>query len=901
MKIPYLPASWRNPLMTLLLSVVLGAGGLCAEDLVWIEGEDAAESNAQEHPWFSRSIKAEELSGGKFLSHMAKDKTAEALYRFEVKKAGAYTFWARLNATAGPKVAFDLNGKGWQDMDLSAPLDTRNLAADGKPDMRYISWINAGSAELPEGKNTIRFRFSSPNSNHGSLDCFMFTQGAFTPNGRMKPGEKLGLTDKGMWAFEPDADEFSEKAMLDLSYLNTPIGKNDPFISVDKNGDFGKGADPIRFWAINSNAQRNSSHAELIQHGRWLAKRGVNLVRWHGHLPTDKQKKDTTLDAVNDQALDECFKLVAAMRENGIYTCLSPYWGTHTKNKKSWGLSHIENDSLTAVVFWDKRVQEAYKGYLRTLYTTVNPYTGIALRDDPAVAIIQLQNEDSILFWTMQRVKGEVLKDLQRLFAAFAVKKYGALDKAVAAWDNYRHKEDNVAQGILGLDTIWELTQSRKAGHEKRKSDQFEFFVTLMRDFNAQMANFLRDELGCKQIINAGNWRTASDETMLDAERYSYAINEVIGANRYKSVLHTGPRSGHMIQPDDLFTNSSVLRNPHLLPVALKQVRGRATIIPESSWVPPERYQAEGPLLTAAYSSLTGVDSLIWFCHGAREWEMPLGKWSVGTPMQLGQFPAAALIFRKDYVKRGTPAVSEKRTLDSLWRREASLITEGQAYDPNRDEIAANTKADKFDRINPLAFLVGPVEVDFGNDGGQNTVPPLDKYIDTKAQTVRSNTGELFLDYGRGIFTLDAPQAQAATGWLSQHERITLTDIEIASKNEYSSICVVSLDAKPLRTSGNILIQIGTVCRPYGFTKVNTAIKQKNGPDVAGFRITNTGQYLWNVQKTQATVTLNNSALKRAYVLDANGMVVKDFALEKSGAGRVKIALPEDALYLILK
>ncbi|MFH1921827.1 MAG: hypothetical protein ABIP48_18330, partial [Planctomycetota bacterium] len=39
-------------------------------------------------------------------------------------------------------------------------------------------------------------------------------------------------------------------------------------------------------------------------------------------------------------------------------------------------------------------------------------------------------------------------------------------------------------------------------------------------------------------------------------------------------------------------------------------------IISESSWVPPLRYQSEGPLLVAAYSSLTGVDVFYWFSTG---------------------------------------------------------------------------------------------------------------------------------------------------------------------------------------------------------------------------------------------------------------------------------------------
>ncbi len=36
---------------------------------------------------------------------------------------------------------------------------------------------------------------------------------------------------------------------------------------------------------------------------------------------------------------------------------------------------------------------------MKALCTRTNPYTGIKLADEPAVAVIQLQNEDSLLWW----------------------------------------------------------------------------------------------------------------------------------------------------------------------------------------------------------------------------------------------------------------------------------------------------------------------------------------------------------------------------------------------------------------------------------------------------------------------------------------------------------------------
>ena len=103
-------------------------------------------------------------------------------------------------------------------------------------------------------------------------------------------------------------------------------------------------------------------------------------------------------------------------------------------------------------------------------------------------------------------------------------------------------------------------------------------------------------------------------------------------------------------------------------------------MVTESHWVPPLGYQSEGPFLVAALQSLTGIDVFYWFGTGETEWSntdraewdaASRQKWSIATPMVLGQFPAAALIFRKGYLKQGEPVVVEHRSLKQLWEAHA--------------------------------------------------------------------------------------------------------------------------------------------------------------------------------------------------------------------------------------
>ena len=71
-----------------------------------------------------------------------------------------------------------------------------------------------------------------------------------------------------------------------------------------------------------------------------------------------------------------------------------------------------ENQAPSGLLFFNPKLQEGYKAWLKALLARPNPYTGIPLAQDPALAIIQLQNEDSLLFWTSQGIKGKASRAL---------------------------------------------------------------------------------------------------------------------------------------------------------------------------------------------------------------------------------------------------------------------------------------------------------------------------------------------------------------------------------------------------------------------------------------------------------------------------------------------------------
>ena len=927
---------------TLMLAIAC-AGLACSASaaLIWVEGESGVPKNAGRNAWYE-SVDPDELSGGKWFCSFNETgrPAASATYTIEISEAGAYRLWLRANPRSG-NISYRLDDAAPVLIDLKALRDEEkqhardrkfqkrilqqeSISIDAKWDARFIAWINAGTLELATGAHSLAFTIVAEKDRqaYNAIDCFVLTTEPFTPNGTYKPGVTPApvsdINQSNTWAFQPPPDAFASNAFFDLRGLNETFAGEHGFIRRSADGaDFVRGdGQPIRFWGGSDYVQRMMGEGAkkkkpkkgepvfddpLAHHARFLAKRGVNIVRWHGHLPPAAE--GSAITDINEVELDEALRLVAAMKHEGIYTILSPYWGSHTDLLKSWGVPDPQNDNCAALVFFDETVQKGYKAWLRRLYAETNSYTGIPLAKDPAVAIIQLQNEDSMLFYTMERVKGAQRQRLCKLFGDWATNKYGTLEKAKAAWGGDTHADDCFAEGRAGLYMVWLFTQNAiasgqvaPAGRARRLADQLEFMAETMRNFNAMIATYLREDLGCVQLINAGNWKSVDQVICDDAERWSYTANDVIGKNHYYGAQHKGFQIGWKISAGQYYCNSSAILRPQAFPSNIRQVAGYPFIIPESLWVPPLLYQAEAPLIVASQLALSGVDTFYWFATGVPEWQPPGNKWTYATPGQLGQFPAAALLFRQGWLKRGDVVVHEERSMQNIWERKQPLIAESPAWDPNRDSGDLPLNSGVKTTVNPLAFAVGPVEVKYGGDPAKSRVVDLAPYLDEKNKRVKSITGEIEIDYGRGVYRVNAPKAQGVAGFLKAAGRVELADLSVTCANAYGAVVVVPLDDQPISQSKKLLVQIGTVCRPTGW-QARPAKFLADTQMIDGWRIIDEGKPPWRVENAAVTITVRNPHLRAATLLDVNGMPLEKLQVGLDGE-RITVSAPPAAMYI---
>lgn len=707
--------------------------------------------------------------------------------------------------------------------------------------------------------------------------------------------------DKSWWTFTYNEKATSDTSRLNLRYLNEHFAGEHGFIKLSKDGNAfadGRGKE-VRFWACNGGSlAQQFNDKKLDSLARFLAKMGVNIVRYHGAInPKGKNTKLTDVDTAEARNMWRC---VAAMKKQGIYTVISPFWPANGHMggwvPKEWGIDgYAGKDDMWAVLFFSEQLQKGYKAWVKYLYTTPNPYTGVALKDEPAVAIIQVENEDSPFFWTMSNVKPELKQMVGAQFSAWLRGRYGA---------------SAAIKDTIELIPIYDFTLPQTANTKNRLHDQVEFYAEKQRRFYDDMVHYYRDVLGCKQLINGNNWRTASQSRLLDLERWTNSGADVIAVNKYFDPQHKGPNSGWRVDPGDFYGSPSALKNPADLPTNIKHVTGHPMIVTESGWNLPNRYQTEGPLLVAAYGGLGGLDAYFWFTPTAVNYmqvpyftflniqgQHPMNRWSTSTPGEMGMFPANALIQRLGYVKEAK-ILQEQRTMKSLLNREIPPIFEEQSFDPNRD-FMVNNNSDQ-GKFSPLTFLTGVVATTYNSKTDTVTIAAdLSKLIDPKSARVTSVTGEEQLNYRSGIFTLNTPKAKAVSGFLGAGKVFDLGDATIQSANEYATIELVSMDGLPISKSKKILLQVGTIFRPTNWAEEPATITE-NKKQINGFKITNTGQMPWLGMPASGSISIKNKLIKKATQLNAAGYAVKQLDLTVTGNG-VGLKLPEDAFYILLE
>jgi hypothetical protein len=867
--------------------------------VIWTEAEKPVQSTMHRHPWWYDKVKTDQLSGGDFISNWS-DKPGEASYSIEAPKAGEYAFWVRANPV-GTKLSYQLNGGVWTPIDLAADKrEDTNIAADGKLDLRFIAWEKVGKVALKKGANSVAFRMESDNNNHGMLDCFVFSDEPFEPHGIAKPGQApapQAQDDKGWFSFEPKDDAFEASAGFDLRTLNEKSAGDGGFISV-KDGQFihSKTGKPVRFWAVNGPPDDAKDPARLRQCARILAKHGVNLIRIHAPLCNAVGESDFS-------RIQRDIEIVEAMKAEGIYTDFSVYWYAFISPKpdNKFLIGYDGNKNPHAALFFNPDFQKQYRSWWTALLTTPSKATGKRLIDEPAIASLEMQNEDSLFFWTFSdgNIPDAEMRIIEKLFGDWLVKKHGSLDAALKSWNGLGVPRDNVAEGRMGFRPLYNMAHERTA----RDKDTVAFMAELQRGFYQDTYKFLRG-VGFKGSLTTSGWTTADPQFLGPIDKYTNTVADYVDRHGYFGGARHGPNDGWALMDTQVYADRSALRfepeepgKPKLFvnPVMDPHYDGKPSAISETSFDRPNRYRSEGPLYYACYGALQDSSAFYMFALDTDRWSVKPGyfmqPWTLLSPATMGQYPAAALIFREGLVATGEVVVDLNLKVADVEALGGTPMPQDASFDELRlKDVPKGTELKADSVIDPLVHYAGRTNVNFTQAGGPSKLMDLSGSIDRAHQTVTSTNRQLKLDYGKGVLTINAPAAQGVSGNLKEAGPTQLADLSVSSEMELGHIIAASLDGKPLATSGKILLQVMSEEKTNHFRTEDAG----NGMH----RITSIGQDPWQVKELSGTVkfTRPDAAKLKVTALDFNGYPTKQVGTD----GEIKLE-PQTMYYLITR
>ncbi|HVJ80324.1 MAG TPA: hypothetical protein VNC50_04565, partial [Planctomycetia bacterium] len=574
---------------------------------------------------------------------------------------------------------------------------------------------------------------------------------------------------------------------------------------------------PVRFWGVNAGAEvAGFEKAAVDRFAKFMAKRGVNLVRYHSPIFARGDFRK-----VDDEAIARLHYFAAALKREGIYLGVSCYFPLWIKLKPQDGFAGYRDQHPFALLYFNEEFQRIYQGWWRELLRRKNPHTGMTLAEDPAVAFAELVNEDSVFFWTFspyQNIPEPQMKILEEKFGRWLAARQGSLANALAKWPKGTVRGDDAEAGRAGFLGVWQMANQKSP----RARDQLEFLTELQADFYRSQRDFLRGKLGFGGCIQASNWITGDARVLGPLDKHSNATCDFLDRHGYFESRHKGPAASYSLSAGDVYTERSALlfeadddpaKRSFSLPIFGVEYAGKPSLASEVNWIPPNPLRADMPLVAAAYGALQGTDGYCFFASAAPEWQQTMTKFAIQTPLGVGQFPAAALIYRKGLVKEGPTAARADLKQEDLYKQTGAPLAAPQNLDALRKAdlpAGAAIATPPTAALDPLAFLVGKVEFRIGPGSAAARQLDLAKLVDRERKVVTSATGELRWDYGRGLATIDAPAALAATGFLAKAGPVELSEATFDVKLRYGAVALVSLDDKPIRESRRLLLQVAS-------------------------------------------------------------------------------------------
>lgn len=273
-------------------------------------------------------------------------------------------------------------------------------------------------------------------------------------------GSAYGATTETWYPFAlADTLDVNSPANVGKLVLDAPAGKHGYLKVTNGNFVFEDGT-PIQFWGTNiasSACFPTKAQADLL--AERLSFLGFNAVRlmhmenyfdpygiFQDMYPTSTNPQSKITGMLSSTQLDKLDYLISALKKKGIYIVINLMSGRNFTTLDGMADADKFEPGARPVSMFDPVLIELQKQYAKDLLNHYNSYTMLPYRNDPAIAIVEMTNENSIIeFWELNALNGlqpgqtvslppYYIQELDQQWNTWLKTKYSTVAAVKSAW-----------------------------------------------------------------------------------------------------------------------------------------------------------------------------------------------------------------------------------------------------------------------------------------------------------------------------------------------------------------------------------------------------------------------------------------------------------------------------------
>jgi hypothetical protein len=574
---------------------------------------------------------------------------------------------------------------------------------------------------------------------------------------------------------------------VDVSFLlDAPAGKHG-FVRAQGGHLVTGDGKRIRFWGVNitdwsKGSAMVPSKEDAPLWAATLTRFGVNCVRFQFlDLPTPRGlidgKRDDTR-ALDLEAFDREDFFIAELEKRGIYINFNLLVGRPFKAGD--GVQDYEKirEGAKGISLYDPRIIELQKEYARQLLAHSNPYTKLEYRDDSAVAMVEINNENAL--WVGSRGPTPYYEhELADLYNAW-------LKKNLSAQELKQLKQLAAAAGDDPVPLLQSKTQIESAP-KKRFYAESRFFLDTQRSYWEDMRDYLTKTLGVKSLImtTADHGHTSSGYPLLLATS-SFDTND--GHTYWQ---HDWENKIKAPMVNDPF-NSTVVE------LSRTAVAGKPYTVSEVNNPFPNDWASEGIPILAAYANFQDWDAIIWYTFEPKsspDWKPYVGDaFDLSLdPVKMPQLAAGALMFLRADVSPANSTVLRSYTREQIFDSALLLPATDRPYFTPGFPLAL-----PLEHESRIQSLEGAPVQPFAAPRVTNPI------VSDTNQLAWYNSSAM-----TGLVTVDTPRSQALIGFVKANSK-SVSNLSADVQNRFCTIAITSLGSEPISRASRLLLTLGS-------------------------------------------------------------------------------------------